>query len=192
MGTYPEVIRNNMERIIQGEAEFISLFLSFANREHLPERLAQVFAADGVSVDEAREACRLGWEISGRIPCRRDGERQRNIVLYQRAWHAWCAFSGRPYHLDPEINHGIPRCDYRIRYGSGNGGRAHVGESERPLRVRDQWANTADFMKWQLAGDALIFRRAAYGLMRAGMRSQLIRCKRFWKGEERCLYRFEN
>ena len=49
--------------------------------------------------------------------------------------------AGRPYHLDPGINHGIPEVF------TTNGvavltedSVAHLGDVERPLRVVDQWA----------------------------------------------------
>ena len=140
VGTYPEVIRGNMERIIAGEAEFISPFLSFANREALPRRLAEVFASDGVSEAEAREACRLGWEewdafhadvlAKGREALEYVRERgMRAIVL-----------AGRPYHLDPEINHGIPDAIIKLGAAVLTEDAMTLGNLERPLRVRDQWA----------------------------------------------------
>jgi predicted nucleotide-binding protein (sugar kinase/HSP70/actin superfamily) len=55
--------------------------------------------------------------------------KQKGIVL-----------AGRPYHLDPEINHGIPE----MITGLGlavltEDSVAHLGQVERPLRVLDQW-----------------------------------------------------
>ncbi len=55
--------------------------------------------------------------------------KQKGIVL-----------AGRPYHLDPEINHGIPE----MITGLGlavltEDSVAHLGAVDRPLRVLDQW-----------------------------------------------------
>ena len=47
---------------------------------------------------------------------------------------------GRPYHIDPEINHGIP--DAINSYGMAvltEDSISHLGELERPLIVMDQW-----------------------------------------------------
>ncbi len=49
-------------------------------------------------------------------------------------------FSGRPYHLDPEINHGIDKLinsfDMVVLTEDSV---AHMGILERPIRVLDQW-----------------------------------------------------
>ena len=49
--------------------------------------------------------------------------------------------AGRPYHIDPEINHGLP--ELITGYGVAvltEDSVAHLGDVERPLNVRDQWA----------------------------------------------------
>ena len=48
--------------------------------------------------------------------------------------------AGRPYHVDPEINHGIP--ELITSYGIcvlTEDSVSHLGELERPLIVMDQW-----------------------------------------------------
>ena len=48
--------------------------------------------------------------------------------------------AGRPYHVDPEINHGIPEliAGYHIAVLTEDSV-AHLGNVERPMVVRDQW-----------------------------------------------------
>ncbi len=48
--------------------------------------------------------------------------------------------AGRPYHIDPEIHHGIPELinSYGIAVLTEDSV-AHLGETERPLIVMDQW-----------------------------------------------------
>ena len=49
--------------------------------------------------------------------------------------------AGRPYHIDPEINHGLP--ELITGYGIAvltEDSVAHLGNVERPLIVMDQWA----------------------------------------------------
>ena len=48
--------------------------------------------------------------------------------------------AGRPYHLDPEINHGLPELinSYDIAVLTEDSV-AHLGKVERPLIVSDQW-----------------------------------------------------
>ena len=48
--------------------------------------------------------------------------------------------AGRPYHVDPEINHGIP--EMINSYGLAvltEDSISHLAEVERPLIVSDQW-----------------------------------------------------
>ena len=48
--------------------------------------------------------------------------------------------AGRPYHIDPEIHHGIP--DLINSYGLAvltEDSISHLAPLERPLRVNDQW-----------------------------------------------------
>ena len=49
--------------------------------------------------------------------------------------------AGRPYHIDPEINHGIPEMINSLGMAVlTEDSVAHLGRVERPLRVVDQWA----------------------------------------------------
>src|SRR5690606_5392507 len=48
--------------------------------------------------------------------------------------------AGRPYHIDPHINHGIPEMINSLgMVVFTEDSIAHLGEVERPLRVVDQW-----------------------------------------------------
>ena len=48
--------------------------------------------------------------------------------------------AGRPYHIDPEINHGIPELinSYHIAVLTEDS-ISHLAKPERPLIVSDQW-----------------------------------------------------
>ena len=48
--------------------------------------------------------------------------------------------AGRPYHVDPHINHGIPEMINSLGMAVfTEDSVAHLGDIERPLRVVDQW-----------------------------------------------------
>ena len=48
--------------------------------------------------------------------------------------------AGRPYHIDPEINHGIPELITSLGMAVlSEDSVAHLADPERPLRVLDQW-----------------------------------------------------
>ena len=58
VATYPEVIRNNMERLLEPGTQFISPFVNFGNREYLPAHLSKTFKQYGydIPVEEMKAA----------------------------------------------------------------------------------------------------------------------------------------
>ncbi|AFV89595.1 CoA-substrate-specific enzyme activase [Acidipropionibacterium acidipropionici ATCC 4875] len=142
VASYPEVIRANVEDLRDKDVELISPFLSLSDHEKLAERLAEVFAADGVSVEEAREALEKGFaeDEAFHADVRKMGE---DALAYMTEHHVpGIVLAGRPYHVDPEIHHGIPEMANSLGLAVlTEDSVAHLGADllERPLRVRDQW-----------------------------------------------------
>ncbi|QWW19406.1 2-hydroxyacyl-CoA dehydratase [Schaalia sp. 19OD2882] len=142
VATYPEVVRNNMERLRQGDIRFISPFVNLANREYLPEHLCKEFAAFGhdIPVEEMRAALDAAWaeDAAWREELREKG---RESVEWMRAHGVrGIVLAGRPYHLDPEVNHGIPEVILGLGMGVLTEDSIADGRLERPLRVLDQWS----------------------------------------------------
>ena len=140
--SYPEVLKNNIDALRQDEhIRFLNPFLPLYNEKRLGERLheelnkywniplAEIRAAVRKAKEEA-EAVKKETQFQGEAALRRMKEQGLiGVVL-----------AGRPYHLDPEINHGIPE----LLTGLGlavltEDSVAHLGKLPRPLRVVDQW-----------------------------------------------------
>ena len=140
VATYPEVLRNNMERLAGEDVSFISPFLSLADRDLLPTRIADVFADYGVSVEEARKACDSAWDEDAAY--RQDilDKGQETLDYITKHDLRGIVLAGRPYHLDPEINHGIPDVIIGLGMAVLTEDAVSLDQLERPLRVRDQWA----------------------------------------------------
>ncbi|QCV88921.1 activase [Acidipropionibacterium jensenii] len=142
VASYPEVIRANVEDLRDKDVELLSPFLSLADPEKLAERLAEVFAEDGVSYEEAREAIDKGLaeDASFHADIRQMGE---DALAYMSEHQVpGIVLAGRPYHVDPEIHHGIPEMANSLGLAVlTEDSVAHLGADllERPLRVRDQW-----------------------------------------------------
>ncbi|AXE38782.1 2-hydroxyisocaproyl-CoA dehydratase activator [Acidipropionibacterium virtanenii] len=142
VASYPEVIRANVEDLREKDVELISPFLSLSDRDKLAERLAEVFASDGVGVEEARDALDKGFaeDEAFRADVRKMGE---DALAYMAEHHVpGIVLAGRPYHVDPEIHHGIPEMANSLGLAVlTEDSVAHLGADllERPLRVRDQW-----------------------------------------------------
>ncbi|HWQ75196.1 MAG TPA: acyl-CoA dehydratase activase-related protein [Syntrophomonas sp.] len=138
--SYPEVIQNNMDMITENGVELINPFLPYDNKKQLAHRLHQVFAPMGVKKREVVRAVEKAWQED--LAFKQDLHRKADDTLqYLKAnGRKGIVLAGRPYHIDPEINHGIP--DIISNYGLAvftEDSVAHLGQVERPLRVVDQW-----------------------------------------------------
>ncbi|MDR1790855.1 MAG: acyl-CoA dehydratase activase-related protein [Propionibacteriaceae bacterium] len=137
---YPQVAQNNITALRAPGVRFLRPFLNLNNRERLVDRLAQVFATDGVTMAEARAAIEAGFAEDAKFKADVRAETERALALMRERGLRGVVLAGRPYHLDPEINHGIPE----VINGLGmavftEDSLAGTGELPRPLRVRDQW-----------------------------------------------------
>ncbi len=146
VATYPEVIRTNMEALAEPDVRYLDPFVSLANREHLPTRIAEIFADWGVSLAEAEAAVAKGFDEMDAFHADVRAKGRETLDYMREHGIRGVVLSGRPYHLDPEINHGIPEAviglgmavlteDAMALLNAGEASRL-----ERPLRVRDQWA----------------------------------------------------
>ena len=139
---YPEVIAKNLERLGTEQVRYLHPFLNLADRATLARRLTEVFAPDGVTLEEATAALAAGYAEDERVKA--DIRELGRQALEYMAEHGvgGVVLAGRPYHVDPEVNHGIPEMINAL-------GLAVLTEDavsdagatvlDRPLRVRDQW-----------------------------------------------------
>ena len=74
--------------------------------------------------------------------CRRDIQKkgEETLEFLEKSGKKGIVLAGRPYHIDPEINHGIPELinSYGLAVLSEDS-IAHLGKIERPIIVMDQW-----------------------------------------------------
>ncbi len=138
--SYPEVIRTNIDEIKDRNVKLIEPFLSLDNYKVLAKRIVEEFKEYNISLDEAREAIKKA--ALERLACKRDIENKGEEVLeYLKVNNKkGIVLCGRPYHIDPEINHGIP--EIITSYGMAvltEDSISHLGKLEENLRVVDQW-----------------------------------------------------
>lgn len=141
VATYPEVIRNNMDHFLEENGvTFIHSFLPYDNKRKLAERLAEELKMFNISASEIKEAIKAGVEED---KCFKEDIRRQGaeIIKHIQANHKRAIIlAGRPYHLDPEINHGIDKII--TSYGMAvltEDSVAHFEKLRRPIRVLDQW-----------------------------------------------------
>jgi predicted CoA-substrate-specific enzyme activase len=139
--SYPEAILNNIDDFRDGSVEYLDPFLPIADDARLARRIAEVFAHRGVVLSEARAAVKAGRteEKSFRAELRAKGEEALEWIE-RRGGHG-IVLAGRPYHVDPEIHHGIPSIVAELGMAVlSEDSIAHLAEVARPLRVVDQWS----------------------------------------------------
>jgi predicted CoA-substrate-specific enzyme activase len=141
VASYPEVILNNVEAFRDGSVEYFDPFLPIADDERLARRVAETFARLGVALPEARSAVEAARaeERACRAELQLEGERALEWV--ERTGGHGIVLAGRPYHVDPEIHHGIPSIAAELGMAVlSEDSISHLAEVERPLRVVDQWS----------------------------------------------------
>lgn len=141
VATYPEVIAGNMDDIFaENHVEFMHPFLPYDNDERLTKALFGLLESRGVSQVEVENAVKAAREedTAHKEDLRRKG--MEALDFARKNNKKAIVLAGRPYHLDPEINHGIDKIitsfDMVVLTEDSV---AHMGELPRPIRVLDQW-----------------------------------------------------
>ena len=136
--SYSENIKNNVEAITNGEVRLRNPFMAFTNLETATASLVKEFSE--IPAQEIIDAAKDGWEEMAKA--RRDVQLKGEETLkwMEENNRHGIVLAGRPYHIDPEINHGIPDmiCSYGVAVLTEDSV-SHLGSPERPLIVSDQW-----------------------------------------------------
>ena len=136
--SYSENIKNNVEAIGRGEVVFKNPFMSFREPALILQSLEKEFPE--LPAEELKEAVDAAWQELENV--RRDMYKKgEEVIAYLEKNHArGIVLAGRPYHIDPEINHGIPELinSYGIAVLTEDSV-SHLAKPERPLIVSDQW-----------------------------------------------------
>ncbi len=136
--SYAENIKNNVEGLRTENVRFENPFIAFTNLDTVMKRLVEAFP--DIPADEVRAAAQAGWdEMTGvREAMYRKGE--ETLKYLEETGRHGIVLAGRPYHIDGEINHGIPELinSYGIAVLTEDS-ISHLHPVERPLMVLDQW-----------------------------------------------------
>ena len=139
--SYAENIKNNVDEITSGQVRFLNPFMAFTNLDVLTEQLVHTFTEEfSIPAEEIKAAAKTAWQelSNAREDIKRKGE--ETLAYLKETGKRGIVLAGRPYHVDPEINHGIP--ELINSYGLAvltEDSVAHLHEVERPLIVMDQW-----------------------------------------------------
>ena len=139
--SYLENLKNNVEAITSGQVRYIRPFIAFTSEKTAEERLVKLCREVwDIPATEVRAAARAAWSEQRRAKDDIRAEGRRLLAEMERAGKRGIVLAGRPYHIDPEINHGIPEliASYGL-YVFTEDSLPLDTPPQRPLRVVDQW-----------------------------------------------------
>ncbi|MBQ8351524.1 MAG: 2-hydroxyacyl-CoA dehydratase [Clostridia bacterium] len=139
--SYPENLKNNVEAIADGDVHYVRPFMAFRSEKVATDRLVDVCREEwGIPEKEVRRAAHAAWVEQQRAKADVRAAGAAALAWMEKNGKNGIVIAGRPYHLDPEINHGIPEMVTTF-------GLAVLTEDSlpidfmptRPIRVLDQW-----------------------------------------------------
>ena len=139
--SYSEVLKNNIEEIKEKNIKFLNPFLPFDTKNlvktilELPE-----FAEYNFTKKELTEAAKKAEEEY--IACKKDiqNKGQETLDYINKNNLRGIVLAGRPYHVDPEVNHGIDTLITSLGLCVlTEDSISNQTEVKRPIRVVDQW-----------------------------------------------------
>ena len=141
VATYPEVIAGNMDEIFEEHGtKFYHPFLPYDNDKFMVRELYRILKEYRVTKKEIAEAVEIARA--------EDREFKADIKRHGEMYLEWAekngkksvVLAGRPYHLDPEINHGLDKIitsfDMVVLTEDSV---FHLADLPRPIRALDQW-----------------------------------------------------
>ena len=139
--SYPENLKNNIEEITSGEVEYIRPFIAFTSEKIAADRLVKLFTKEyGIPEKEVRRAALLAWNEQRQSKDDISAAGRRALASMEADSGRGIVLAGRPYHIDPEINHGIPEmiASYGLTVFTEDSLPVDFVPA-RPIRVVDQW-----------------------------------------------------
>ena len=139
--SYSEVLKNNVEELKENNIKFLNPFLPF-NIKNLADSLLALeeFKEYNFTKKELLEAGRKAEEEYQR--CKQDIRKkgQETLEYIEKNNLKGIVLAGRPYHVDPEINHGIDTAITSLGLCVlSEDSISNLSEAKRPIRVVDQW-----------------------------------------------------
>ena len=136
--SYPENIKNNIDELRDDRIRFRHPFLNFESPETITLGLTREFPE--IPAAEIEEAVRLAWDELAKTREAMWEKGQETLKWLKDNHRHGIVLAGRPYHVDSEINHGIPELinSYGVAVLTEDS-ISNLNEPERPLIVMDQW-----------------------------------------------------
>ncbi len=143
VATYSEVIKNSVPEL-RKDVKFLNPFLPIFHRKRMGERMLEEFSAAlpdlGITKAEVEAALDKAYAEDEAFKEEMRAKGEETLKFLEENGKQGIVLAGRPYHVDPEINHGLP--EMIVGYGYAvltEDSISHLEEVVRPIRVVDQW-----------------------------------------------------
>ncbi|MCK8827653.1 2-hydroxyacyl-CoA dehydratase [Natroniella acetigena] len=138
--SYPETLEANIEKLSKKEVQYYNFFIALDDQDKLVARLAQELKEEELSKSEIAKAVDKAYRELENYKQDVKDKGEEVLEYLKENNKQGIVLAGRPYHIDPEINHGIPELveSFDLPVLSEDA-ISHLAEVERPLRAIDQW-----------------------------------------------------
>lgn len=147
--SYSEVIKNNVSEIKEKNVNFMNPFLPMNNKNALKKKLYEelnkikIYDKEFIEIskEEISKSVELGFKEYDKFKKDMQEMGEKALKHIEENNIKGIVLAGRPYHIDPEINHGMPdlinSLDMAVLTEDSI---CHLGKLDNSLRVVDQWA----------------------------------------------------
>ena len=139
VASYSESIAANMESLQQEQVRFYHPFVSLRKHDVLAKRLHEELAGEQLSLNEVREAVKEAFAEQERYRADVRGKAEEILKSVREQGQRAVVLLGRPYHIDPEVNHGLPQLIQSFGWAILSEDCLEHLADEPKLRVIDQW-----------------------------------------------------
>lgn len=108
VANYPIVIDANMPELRNDNVRFMTPYCNLANHDLMVDRIVEEFAWANVTREEAQRAVDAAYAEDKLFKHDVQTEGLRALAYMKEHDCRGIVLAGRPYHVDPEVNHGIP------------------------------------------------------------------------------------
>jgi predicted nucleotide-binding protein (sugar kinase/HSP70/actin superfamily) len=138
--SYPEVIKNNMDVIREQDILLMKPFLPYDNSKRLLKKLYEELKRFNISKNQLQASIEKAYNEQKAFKNDVQAAGEAAIEYIKNNQVKGIVLAGRPYHIDPQINHGIPEMINSLGMAVlTEDSVSHLGSIEAPLRVVNQW-----------------------------------------------------
>ena len=134
---YPELLKANMPEL--NDRNFKAPFLNITMKKHVAKVVAQTFRKYGITQQQVFDVLNKAYTEQKRYRRRIEQKAQEIIAHAREKGQKIIVLAGRPYHIDPEINHGIHKLIASLGFAVVTEDSVSNLVNVPPLDVLNQW-----------------------------------------------------